>query len=101
MKNIQLETKKQSQLKHLVVLLARILAIILIVLAFSKPYIPSDNSKKIQNENAHDGSNERIRLADKIMNLSISSDDIKDTIINDEKPYRVEHSAVYGRFVDH
>ncbi|MFW5757394.1 MAG: BatA domain-containing protein [Bacteroidota bacterium] len=35
------ETKKQSQLKHLVVLLTRILAIIFLVLAFSRPYLPS------------------------------------------------------------
>ncbi len=35
------ETKKQSQLKHLLVLMARILVIIFLVLAFSRPYLPS------------------------------------------------------------
>jgi hypothetical protein len=34
------ESKKQSRLKHLLVLLARILAITALVLAFSRPYIP-------------------------------------------------------------
>lgn len=34
------QTQKQSQLKHLLILLMRILAIICLVLAFSQPYIP-------------------------------------------------------------
>jgi len=38
------QSKKQSRLKHLLVLAARILAIALLVLAFSKPFIPSDES---------------------------------------------------------
>jgi hypothetical protein len=34
------ESKKQSRLKHLLVLAARIMAIVMIVLAFARPYIP-------------------------------------------------------------
>jgi hypothetical protein len=50
--NIQQETKSRSKLKHLLVLAARILAIIFIVLAFTQPYIPSgkelsDNKGKV------------------------------------------------------
>ena len=34
------ETQKQSRLKHLLILLLRILAIVALVLAFARPYIP-------------------------------------------------------------
>lgn len=49
---IKLETKRRSQLKHLMVLLMRILAIAALVFAFTQPYIPVDKSKSIkQNRN--------------------------------------------------
>ena len=38
---IKQETKKRSQLKHLLILLMRLLAIASLVIAFAKPYIPS------------------------------------------------------------
>ncbi|MCD4726652.1 MAG: BatA domain-containing protein, partial [Pirellulales bacterium] len=38
-KEIKQQTKKRSQLKHLIVLLLRILAIIALVMAFACPYI--------------------------------------------------------------
>ncbi len=41
LQHVTSETKKQSQLKHLLVLITRILAIIFLVLAFSRPYLPS------------------------------------------------------------
>jgi hypothetical protein len=37
------ETQKQARLKHLLVLLTRILAIALLVMAFARPYIPRDD----------------------------------------------------------
>lgn len=40
LKNIKKETRKQHSLRHLLVLLSRILAIIFLVLAFARPYIP-------------------------------------------------------------
>jgi hypothetical protein len=43
LKNIQKESKKKTRLKHLLMLLARILTIISLVFAFSQPYIPADN----------------------------------------------------------
>ena len=43
-KEIKQETKKRSQLKHLIVLLLRILAIIALVFAFARPFIPLSNS---------------------------------------------------------
>lgn len=41
LKELQQKTQKQSQLLHLLVLLTRILAITMLVLAFAQPYIPS------------------------------------------------------------
>jgi hypothetical protein len=40
-KELKLKTRKQSRLKHLIVLLMRLLAIACIVLAFSQPFIPA------------------------------------------------------------
>lgn len=45
LKDILLKTKKESQLKHLIVLLLRILAISALVLAFAQPFIPNKNIK--------------------------------------------------------
>ncbi|MDD4603989.1 MAG: BatA domain-containing protein [Bacteroidales bacterium] len=48
---IQQETKRQSQLKQILILCARILAISCLVLAFAKPYIPSSlHEKKISGQ---------------------------------------------------
>ena len=46
LKNIKQETKSKSQLKHLLVLIARILAISSLVIAFSQPYIPVSGNVK-------------------------------------------------------
>lgn len=40
LKNIKQETKAKSQLKHLLILLSRILTVIFLVLAFAQPFIP-------------------------------------------------------------
>jgi hypothetical protein len=47
LREVKEETQSKSQLKHLLVLLARILAITFLVLAFAQPYIPWQQ-KKIQ-----------------------------------------------------
>ena len=47
LKNIKEESHKRSKLKNLLILISRILAIIFLILAFSKPYIPSNT--KINN----------------------------------------------------
>ncbi len=52
-KELKLQTQKQSHLKHLLVLLMRILAIAAIVFAFSQPFIPfSNNSIQTFEQNA-------------------------------------------------
>ncbi len=45
LKSVKSETKKQSQLKHLLVLLSRILAVIMLVLAFAQPVIPDQDER--------------------------------------------------------
>ncbi len=50
LKNIKEQTKSKSQLKHLLVLLARILTIIALVIAFAQPYIPIDAKKTINSQ---------------------------------------------------
>lgn len=45
LKEVKQETKKQSQLKHLLVLIARILAFTALILAFAQPYFQEDNNK--------------------------------------------------------
>lgn len=44
---LQLETKKQSKLRQLLILLARILTVICLVLAFAQPIIPFGNNTKV------------------------------------------------------
>ena len=46
---IKEENKKKSQLKNLLILLMRMLAIIFLVLAFAKPFLPAEGSKSINN----------------------------------------------------
>jgi hypothetical protein len=45
LKEIKEENKKKSDLRNILVLLSRILAICFLVLAFAKPYIPSNTAK--------------------------------------------------------
>ena len=53
LQEIQQETKKQSQLRQLLILLARVLAIASLVIAFAQPYIPaSKQQKKISGQRA-------------------------------------------------
>lgn len=51
LKNLQNETKSTSKLKHLLILIARILAITCLVLAFAQPFIPNKSNAKLQNQN--------------------------------------------------
>ncbi len=40
LRNVQLETRKKSRIKHLIILLLRIFAIVSLVIAFARPFIP-------------------------------------------------------------
>ena len=46
LKEIQQETKKQSQLRQLLILLSRLLAIAALVMAFAQPYLPASKQQK-------------------------------------------------------
>lgn len=48
LRELKQETRKQSQLRHLIILALRILAVISLVMAFAQPYIPIDKSRKPQ-----------------------------------------------------
>ncbi len=48
LKELQIQTQKQSKLKHLIILALRILGIIALVFAFAQPFIPADKNKQIQ-----------------------------------------------------
>jgi len=51
-RELKQETRKQSNLKHLLVLLSRILAVAAIVFAFARPYVPlADNMIRLQEKN--------------------------------------------------
>ena len=52
LKSVKEKTKSQSQLKHILILLSRILAITALVLAFAQPYIPVDESSQKAQKNA-------------------------------------------------
>lgn len=45
LKEVQQETKSRSRLKHLLILLSRLLAILFMVFAFAQPYIPVEESE--------------------------------------------------------
>ncbi len=88
LKEIKEDKRKRSNLKNLLILLSRILAISFLVLAFAKPYIPLNNENKItknvfiyiDNSFSMDAENEKGRL------LSIS----KEKARNISKAYPAE-----------
>ncbi len=44
LRDVQLETRKKSRIKHLIILILRLLAIISIVTAFARPFLPRKNA---------------------------------------------------------
>ncbi len=52
LKEVQEQNKSKQKLKDLLVLLARILAIIFLVLAFAQPFIPAQHSSMIKGQKA-------------------------------------------------
>jgi len=51
LKEVKQQTRAKSQLKHLLVLASRILAIAFLVFAFAQPYIPVDKNQEVVKEN--------------------------------------------------
>ena len=52
LKSVKEKTKSQSQLKHLLILLSRILTIAFIVFAFAQPYLKSEDSDDVAKKHA-------------------------------------------------
>jgi hypothetical protein len=50
LKNIEEETKHTRKLKHLLVLISRLLALAFLIIAFAQPYIPAKGEKAINGE---------------------------------------------------
>ena len=48
LKNIKKESQKKSRLKQILILVARILTLFFLVMAFSQPYVPVDKTMKKQ-----------------------------------------------------
>jgi len=53
LKSIHKKTKKQSEIKHLVILLFRILTVVAIIMAFAHPIIPNKQSKLTKQEHQY------------------------------------------------
>lgn len=52
LKEVKQETQSRSRLRHLLILISRILAITALVLAFAQPFIPADNAKTATGDKA-------------------------------------------------
>lgn len=50
LKEVKQETQSKSRLKHLLVLVARILAVLFLVLAFAQPFVPAENTNVVAGE---------------------------------------------------
>ncbi len=87
-KELKLQTQKQSKLKHLLVLLMRILAIAAIVMAFAQPFIPYSD-KPIQ----HFGQNAVSIYLDN--SFSEESESGKGTVLDAAKEKTKEIVSVY------
>ncbi len=87
LKDIQTESEKKSKLKHLLTLLARLLAFASLVVAFSQPFIPTGNEQKvtdvsiyIDNSLSLEAKNEQGTLLEQAKQLALS---IADNHTND------------------
>ena len=52
LKEVQQETKSRSKIKHFLILLARLLALACLILAFAQPFIPLNENNKTQGDRA-------------------------------------------------
>ncbi len=88
LRELKLQTQKQSRLKHLLILFLRILAIISIVLAFAQPYFPV-SQQMIRTEDKNVVS---IYLDNSFSMQAISE---KGTLIDEAREKALEIAAVY------
>ena len=87
-KELKQETQKQSRLKHLLVLLMRMLAIAAIVIAFARPYIPVGDNLLQQQE-----TNSISIYVDNSFSLQAESE--KGTVLDAAREKAIEIASVY------
>jgi hypothetical protein len=109
LKEVKLETKSKSQLKHLVILAIRILAIAALVLAFCQPYIPTNNNEVkgdnvislyIDNSHSMDSKGEngyRLELAKEQAAAIVSSYGPTDQFQIISNDFEGRHQRLYGK----
>ncbi|MCD4746287.1 MAG: BatA domain-containing protein [Bacteroidales bacterium] len=87
-RELKQKTRKHSQLRHLLILLLRILAIICLVFAFAQPYIPlSENKIKQEAQNA---------ISIYIDNsFSLEAESTNGTLIDEAKNKAIEIASIY------
>lgn len=96
LKNIKTESERKSKLKHLLVLISRLIAFTLIILAFAKPIIPNNKSEKaisdiaiyIDNSMSLEAKNENGNLLEQSKQLAMEVvnqfNDVRFTIITND-----------------
>jgi hypothetical protein len=89
LQELQEKTKKQSQLKHIVILLLRLLAILSIVLAFAQPFIPVSKT----NYNAEKGNAVSIYIDN---SFSMEADGSSGLLIDEAKSKALEILKSYS-----
>jgi hypothetical protein len=82
------ETQKQSRLRHLLILLMRMLAIAALVLAFAQPFIPVDQVKKDVNS----GSTVSVYVDN---SFSMQAESGKGTMLDEAKEKALEVASAY------
>jgi hypothetical protein len=110
LKSIKKETKKQHRLRHLLILIARILTIIALVMAFARPYFPGpqdarqtesvslsiymDNSMSMQaSSNGHQLLDEALAMAAEVAKAYDASDRFQ--LITNE--FKGKHQAYFSK----
>mgnify|MGYP000657308245 CR=1 FL=1 len=109
LKEVKLETKSKSQLKHLIILALRILAIAALVLAFCQPYIPTNSNEVkgdnvisiyVDNSNSMDSKGEngyRLELAKEQAEAIINSYGPTDQFQIITNDFEGRHQRLYGK----
>ncbi|MGB1318315.1 MAG: BatA domain-containing protein, partial [Flavobacteriales bacterium] len=87
LKDVEVETKSRNQLKNLLILLSRILAIAFLVMAFARPFLPSG-----ENQSAAD-SNSIVVFLDN--SFSMNAEGEKGNLLEEAKAKAIEVASVY------
>jgi len=90
LEDIQLRTKRQSQLYQLLVLLMRILAVAAIVMAFSRPYIPLKENTELE-------SKEKVISLYVDNSFSMQAESDRGSLLSKAKEFAIEVAKAYSQ----